>query len=65
MTKETNKKLMPIESKFRSSIPIKSIRLVNQFAQTQKINGIIVSKDDFSRYDNALSIPASLFLTLI
>lgn len=58
-------KLLPIESKYRYDIPAKSIKLVSQFAKEQNINGIVVSKDEFKKYDNVITIPASIFLTLI
>jgi hypothetical protein len=58
--------LLPVEAKYRTSIPNSSLKFVNQFAKDQKnIKGIIVSKDDFGKNDNFVIIPASIFLVLI
>lgn len=61
----TNKGLLPVESKYRKTIPNFSIRLVNQFAEKQKNKGFVVTKDEFKECEYAILIPASLFLALI
>ena len=61
----TDKGLLPVESKYRRTIPSSSIRLVSLFAKNQNVKGFIVTRDEFKEYDNAILIPVSLFLTLI
>ncbi len=55
---------LPIEVKNRNDVPSSAVSTVRNYAKEYGINGLIISKE-YKKYDNVLSIPASLFLALI
>jgi len=57
--------LLPIEVKYRNTIPSKTLRQVATIAQQEGLRGIIVSKDDFEEGESVVTIPASILLFLV
>ena len=60
------RKLIPIESKYRSKIPKETIDVIKDFIKEKNSPfGIIITKDEFGLEDNIFKIPLWLFLLII
>ena len=60
------RKLIPIESKYRTKIPRESIEAINGFIKEKDSPfGIIITKDEFDLEDNILKIPLWVFLLVV
>src|SRR3989338_4178949 len=60
------RKLIPIESKYRSKIPKESIEAINGFIKEKDSPfGIIITKDEFDLENNILKIPLWVFLLVV
>ena len=60
------RRLIPIESKYRSKIPNESVEAVKRFIKEKNSPfGIIITKDEFGLKDSILKIPLWVFLLII
>lgn len=60
------RKLIPIESKYRSKVPKESVLAIKEFIREKNSPfGFVITKDEFELVDNILKIPLWVFLLVV